>query len=187
MAAKLHNLDACPDLFAVSVYNTKPVHILSTAANCVKWIVKEKKVWSDGLQKKALMKYVRLNVTNDYNNNMNLMDIANQLRGSYRTDRWMRQCKWWWALFIWAIGVAGVNANKIYEVIYDKEDAKKMPGLPPRWTHGRFLEELVYDFHFPRTIEEQCGHQSRVDRQLGLGNGSIEDLLVCCVWTGKRL
>jgi hypothetical protein len=35
MAAKLHNSDACPDLFAVSVYDTKPVHILSTAANCV--------------------------------------------------------------------------------------------------------------------------------------------------------
>ncbi len=24
-----------------------------------------------------------------------------------------------------------------------------MPGLPPRWTHARFLEELVYDFIFP--------------------------------------
>ncbi len=44
MAAKLHDSDACPDLFAVSLYNTKPVHILSTAANCVEWIVKEKDV-----------------------------------------------------------------------------------------------------------------------------------------------
>ncbi len=33
MAAKLHNLDACPDLFAVSVYDTRPVHILLTAAD----------------------------------------------------------------------------------------------------------------------------------------------------------
>ena len=44
MAAKLHDSNACPDLFAVSLYNTKPVHILSTAANCVEWIVKEKEV-----------------------------------------------------------------------------------------------------------------------------------------------
>jgi hypothetical protein len=61
----------------------------------------------------------------------------------------MRQCKWWWAFFIWAIGVAGVNAYKFYKVLYDKEDAKKMSGFPPRWTHARFLEELVYDFIFP--------------------------------------
>ena len=54
----------------------------------------------------------------------------------------MQQRKWWWVFFIWVIGVAGVNAYKIYEVMY-------MPGLPPRWTHVRFLEELVYDFIFP--------------------------------------
>jgi hypothetical protein len=61
----------------------------------------------------------------------------------------MRQRKRWWAFFIWSIGVAGVNAYKIYEVLYDKEDATKTPGLPPWWTHARFLEELVYDFIFP--------------------------------------
>jgi hypothetical protein len=47
------------------------------------------------------------------------------------------------------IRVAGVDTYKIYEVLYDKEEAKRMPGLPPRWTHARFLEELVYDFVFP--------------------------------------
>jgi hypothetical protein len=81
--------------------------------------------------------------------NMNSTDIADQLRGSYRPDRWMRQRKWWWAFFIWSIGVACVNAYKIYKVLYDKEDAKKTPGLPPWWRHARFLEELVYDFIIP--------------------------------------
>jgi hypothetical protein len=80
---------------------------------------------------------------------MNSTDIADQLRGSYRPDRWMRQRKWWWAFFIWVVGVAGVNAYKIYEVMYDEEEAKKTSGLPPRWTHARFLEELIYDFIFP--------------------------------------
>ena len=47
LATKLHDSDACPDLFAISVYDTKPVHILLTAAKCVEWIVKEKEVWSD--------------------------------------------------------------------------------------------------------------------------------------------
>jgi len=51
----------------------------------------------------------------------------------------MRQRKWWWAFFIWAIGVAGVNAYRIYEVIYDEEVAKQTPGLPKRWTHAKFF------------------------------------------------
>jgi hypothetical protein len=51
--------------------------------------------------------------------------------------------------FIWAIGVSGVNAYKIYEVLYEEEEATRMPCLPPRWTHARFLEELVYDFVLP--------------------------------------
>ncbi len=43
-------------------------------------------------------------------------------------------------------------------------------------------------FHFPRPIEEQCGHWSWVNGHLGLisKNGSIINLLICCVWTGKQ-
>ena len=117
--ARLHNLDECLDLFAVSVYDTKPVHILSMAAECVEWIVKEWQVWSASIQQKAMMKYLCLNVIDDYNQHMNSTNIADQLRGNYRPDQWMRQRKWWWACFIWGIGVAGVNAYKIYEAIYD--------------------------------------------------------------------
>ena len=106
MTAKLLHYAACPNLLAVSVYDTKPVHILSNVAECVKWIVKEREVWSDRIQKKAMMKYLRLNVIEEYNNHMNSTDIADQLRGNYRPDRWMRQRKWWWAFFVWAIGVA---------------------------------------------------------------------------------
>jgi hypothetical protein len=105
-------------------------------------IVKEREVWSDRIQKKAMMKYLRLNVIEDYNKHMNSKDITGQLRGNYRPDRWMRQRKWRWAFFIWAIGVDGVNAYRIYEVIYDEEEAKKMK----RWSHTKFLEEFVYDF-----------------------------------------
>ena len=130
------------------------------------------------------MKYLWLNVIDDYNNNMNSTDIANQLSGSYRPDRWMRQRKWWWAFFIWSVSAAGVNAYKIYEVLYNEEDAKKILGLPPRWTHARFLEEPVYDFIFPGRSKNNVVIDPESIRLFGK-NGSIINLLVCCVWRGK--
>ena len=36
----------------------------------------------------------------------------------------MRHKKWWWAIFMWGIGVARVNAYKIYEAMWDEERAK---------------------------------------------------------------
>ncbi len=101
------------------------------------------------------MKYLHLNVIKDYNQHMNSMDIAGQLRGNYWPDQWIRHRKWWWAFFIWGISVARVNAYKIYKGIYDEEAAKGMPNLPPRWTHARFLEELVYDFVFPGQLHRK--------------------------------
>jgi hypothetical protein len=45
------------------------------------------------VQKKAMMKYLHLNVIEEYDNNMNLMDIVDPLHGSYWPDQWMRQQK----------------------------------------------------------------------------------------------
>jgi hypothetical protein len=153
-AARLANFPGCPDVLAVSTYDTKPVHILSTVAESVEWIAKERKVWDANKKKKSLIKFLRLNVIEDYNMNMNSTDIADQLRGVYRPDHWMRHRKWWWAYFIWAIGVAGVNAYKIYDVLYDEQKKEKRPGLPSKWTHAQFLEELVYDFILPGQVRK---------------------------------
>jgi hypothetical protein len=71
IATRLLHYAACPNCLAASVYDTKLVHILSTVANCVKWIVKEREVWSNSIQKKAMIKYLQLNVIEEYNNHMN--------------------------------------------------------------------------------------------------------------------
>ena len=68
MAARLLHHTTCPDLLAASMYDTNPMHILSTVAECVKWIVKEREVWRDSIQKKPMMKYLCLNVMEEYNN-----------------------------------------------------------------------------------------------------------------------
>ena len=107
--ARLANFPGCPDMLAISTYNTKPVHILSTVAESVEWIAKERKVWDANENKKSLIQFLRLNVIEDHNMNMNSTDIADQLWGVYRPDHWMRHRKRWWAYFIWAIGVADVN------------------------------------------------------------------------------
>jgi hypothetical protein len=161
--------EACPDLLAVSVYDTKPVHILSTAADCVEWVVLEKKVWSARDKHKKKMKHLRLNLINYYNHHMNSVDMADQLRGNYRPDRWFRNRKWWWSFFIWGIGVAGVNAYKIYTVMYAEEKAKKKGKMPRKWTHAQFLEELAYDMIFPEATGKHVSLiQEKNDASLAL-------------------
>jgi hypothetical protein len=61
-AAHLTNSTKCLDLLAVSLYDTKPMHLLSMMAKEVRWIVKQWEVWSAEVQKKAMIKYLRLNV-----------------------------------------------------------------------------------------------------------------------------
>ncbi len=50
--------------------------------------------------------------------------------------------------FIWAIGVASVNAYKINECIWNEEKARLKPGHPKKMTQAEFHEQLVYDLVF---------------------------------------
>ena len=47
--------------------------------------------------------------------NMNNVNISNQLRGSYRPDRWTRKNKWWWSIFFWGHNNLLVNAYVAYK------------------------------------------------------------------------
>ena len=88
--AKLVGDEHIQGLLAVSVYDTKPVYVLTNAISQVKWISKERKLYDKTQNKKVPAPFYRLNVINNYNYNMNNVDIANQLRGSYCWDHWMR-------------------------------------------------------------------------------------------------
>ena len=156
-AAVLKNSQDTPHLLAVSVYDTKPVHLMSTVSESVQWAVKTKRVWSKDESAMTLMNFLRLNLIDDYNSNMNSTDIADQLRNTYRPDHWMRNRKWWWAFFIWALGVGAVNAFKIYNAMYDEEERQKKPGLPKRWTHRDFIVGLIHDMMHPRLRRTSLG------------------------------
>jgi hypothetical protein len=144
-AAVLKNSTDAPEMLAVSIYDNKPVHLMTTASEKVEWVLRKRKVWLASATATKMMSYMRLNLIDDYNQFMNSTDIADQLRNSYRPDHWLRNRKWWWAIFLWAIGVAQVNAFRIYCEMYDDAKRQKRYVLPKKWSHREFVYELVLD------------------------------------------
>jgi hypothetical protein len=69
----------CPNLLAASVYDTKPVHLLSLALVCVEWNVTLKKVWSEKAKKKSFVKFLCLNMIDNYDHNLDSVNLADQL------------------------------------------------------------------------------------------------------------
>ncbi len=93
-AARLGHSTDCPDLLAVCVYDNKPVHVLSMVAESVEWVLKKRKVYHRESNSMKIRGHLWLNLIDDYNGHMNQTDIADQLRGQYRPDVWMRHSKW---------------------------------------------------------------------------------------------
>lgn len=134
-------LEDCPplascQLVAASVYDQKGVHFLSTCVQRIHWIEKFREVFDKTTQRKRMGKFLRLAINDDYNLNMNNVDIADQLRGSYRPDRWMRKQKWWWSMFFWGHGTLLVNAFIAYKRFMENKGLKPM-------SHYDFQKKIV--------------------------------------------
>ena len=134
-------LEGVPDmehnkLVAVSIYDTKPVHFLSTCCTEIKWMEKTRKTWDKEIICMRLGRFLRLVINDSYNMNMNNVDVADQLRGSYRPDRWMRKQKLWWSLLFWGHGTLIVNAFVAYRRYMDMEGKVPM-------SHYDFRSKLV--------------------------------------------
>ena len=61
----------------------------------IKWIEKNRKIYNYGKREQVIVKFLRTNVQDFYNNYMNCADIADQLRGNYCIDTHIRNMKWW--------------------------------------------------------------------------------------------
>ena len=101
-------------LVAVSYYDQKPVHFLSTICEMIKWVQCTKNVYCVETEQVEEVKFLHLNINDDYNHDMGNVDIADQLQNYYRFDHWMKKQKWWWSLFFWAFGVLLANAYDCY-------------------------------------------------------------------------
>ena len=92
----------------------KPVHFLSTICETIKWVQCTKHVYCVETEQVEEVKFLHLNINDDYNHDMSNVNIADQLQNYYRFDHWMRKQKWWGSLFFWAFGVLLVNAYVCY-------------------------------------------------------------------------
>lgn len=117
-AAVLTGDQDCPSLLAVSVYDSKPVYFLTMVAEKIFWRVMKRSVYDKDRCQMKMIEYLRLNVNDDYNTGMNGADIADQLRGSYRFDKWLRNYKWWHSLFWWGFQTLMINSYKCYSIYH---------------------------------------------------------------------
>ena len=143
-AAVLQGDPDVSDLVAVSYYDQKPVHFLLTICKTIKWVQCEKPVFCVETEQVENMKFLRLNINDDYNHDMGGCDIADQLHNYYRFDHWMRKRKWWWSFFFWAIGVLLVNTYVTYKTCMLSKG--KIP-----MTHNKFREAIALAWIDPKT------------------------------------
>lgn len=122
-------------LVAISLYDSKPVYLMTTASEEIVWVKKERKLFDKNLMELVPAPFFRINVIDDYNHIMGNVDIADQLRGSYRFDHWMRKRKWWWSMFFWCFQVLMTNSYIAYKKYMEIHDVKPM-------THYQFRYRL---------------------------------------------
>ena len=122
--AVLKGDSVCNNLVCVSLYDSKPIYLLSNACTEVKWVKKIRKVYSTKYQKYVMISFNRLNVVDFYNKNMGNVDIADQLRNTYRCDgQWHRNRKWWWAIWWWGFQTLLTNSYIVYVRYHKMHDS----------------------------------------------------------------
>ena len=126
---------------AMSVYDSKPVNMLSSIHTKVVMVVKTRMVWDAAAKTRKAITFNRLNVIDDYNFGMNSVDLADKARMLYRPDTYLRFKKWWWSIFVWLIGLVALNAYVLYAA------KTRSLGLTP-CTHKEFRARLAEQLCF---------------------------------------
>ena len=139
-AAVLEGDPDCPNLVASSVYDAKPVHYLSMVSDELKWTEMKKNVYNVDSGEVEELRFLRLNNIDKYNKEMGNVDLADQLRGTYRLDKSTRNRKWWWSIMFWSLGVMLTNAYIMYVKVNTLEYGVKKKDL---MTHHEFRKAIA--------------------------------------------
>ncbi len=66
---------------------------MTMGCDSVKWKRMTKNVWHRENKRFVPIPFYCVNIIDDYNNNINSVDVADQIRGSYQFYHWMRKHK----------------------------------------------------------------------------------------------
>ena len=133
------------NLIVASCYDQKPFYMISHSIEEITWVEHSKKIWSHALGRNVDFKFLRWNLSHDYNSEMNNNDVADQFRLVYRLQRMQRNQKWWWALWMWALEVSLINAYMMLRR-YCESKGVKMP-----YSHHELNEKVGYALLNPHT------------------------------------
>ena len=70
-------------------------HFAIMVSESIQWAGKENMLYNVDTGKVEALKFLRLNKIDKCNNGMGDVDVADQLRGVYSLDHWVRNRKWW--------------------------------------------------------------------------------------------
>ena len=99
----------CSDVLVCSIYDTKPVHIVSTVAENFMWTLTKKKLYNKIEKNTVDMTFHSLNVIHMYNIWMGSVDDEYIMSLQYRPGNSMSYRNWWWSIFLWGLGGAVTN------------------------------------------------------------------------------
>ena len=137
-AAVVKGDSVCNGLICVSIYDSKPVYILTNACSEIKWIEKSRKVWHPQHKKYVNVIFNMLNIIDFYNKHMGYVDLSDQLRNQYRYDnQWHRNRKWWWSLWWWGFQLLLTNTYVSYvkfQTIHKRE---------VKYSHYEFIRSIA--------------------------------------------
>lgn len=96
------------------------------------------------LNSSVSMKDLRLNMIDDYNIHMNSVELADQRHNQFCINYLLHNCKFWWFVFVWVIGIETMNAHILYGWFYTKEKAKTNT-MPEKPSHLDFILGILDD------------------------------------------
>ena len=85
-------------------------------------------------------------------------DIADQLRGSYRFDHWLKCYKWWHSIFWWGVQILMVNSYKCYRRYHEIDGLELMThyeyqtNIACAWLDKSYFDEDKKEISISRSV-----------------------------------
>ena len=90
----------------------------------IKWIEKTRQIYDKNKGKTITLKFLRLNLTKEYNFGMGHVNMADMWRNHYCFYHWLCNYKWWHYLFWWVFQVLLINLYVVHFRVMEQSGAK---------------------------------------------------------------